>query len=276
VYRLPPRPSCTAIETSVCEPDLLSSRKNIYDNDEFDIFAHGTLDKSRVHMGKKKTGDAAQLLDDKTFIQQHKAALLERIYSYDEYDDEYDDTYDGLGETPVLDAVTTEDATDAISDPTAPFEAELVQRWMSNPSLFERTSRRSKDREQLRKLTGLTDEQIEGWAIQLQRNVSIDHGIHILITNTLLSSHVKIKYWRSMNGVVSNKKLSLHHRMHLVVVGAVVVKRINSNPKTLLELVHLKIVTKQPAVITIVNEVMLVKCAVHYPPMILPSKPTHT
>lgn len=32
---------------------LLSARSNIYDHDEFDVFHHGDIDLSRVHIGKK-------------------------------------------------------------------------------------------------------------------------------------------------------------------------------------------------------------------------------
>jgi len=36
------------------EPEsLLIARSNIYDHDEFDVFHHGEVDLSRVHIGKK-------------------------------------------------------------------------------------------------------------------------------------------------------------------------------------------------------------------------------
>ena len=32
---------------------LLSTRSNVYDHDEFDVFRHSDIDLSRVHIGKK-------------------------------------------------------------------------------------------------------------------------------------------------------------------------------------------------------------------------------
>ncbi|RKP08703.1 hypothetical protein THASP1DRAFT_29489 [Thamnocephalis sphaerospora] len=161
--------------------DLLATRRNIFDNDAFDVFARGTVDANSVYRGKKNSGNAETTLNDKTFVQQQKAAILDRAFADDGYDDEYDDTYDDLGdEVGAQDTVDTDEATTKTratleadtTDPAAPYEAELVRIMVTAPSVFERTSaaRRSKERAQLRATTNLSDEQIEGWAVQMQRN----------------------------------------------------------------------------------------------------------
>lgn len=38
---------------SIRSESELSSRKNIYDNDEFDVFAKNKIDLSKVYLGKK-------------------------------------------------------------------------------------------------------------------------------------------------------------------------------------------------------------------------------
>ncbi|GFN93801.1 activating signal cointegrator 1 complex subunit 2 [Plakobranchus ocellatus] len=79
--------------------DLLASRKNVFDNDEFDLFRNKTVDLSKVHIGKKNQWVD---LDDKSTIQAVRATYeaygsrdQESIYDNKQmYDDEYDDTYD--------------------------------------------------------------------------------------------------------------------------------------------------------------------------------------
>ncbi|XP_023216594.1 activating signal cointegrator 1 complex subunit 2-like [Centruroides sculpturatus] len=85
---------------STRKSSILSSRKNIYDNDEFDVFSTDKIDKSRIHKGKRED----KLLDINIVLKQDKnASALREIYQkYDVieetddtlYEDEYDDTYD--------------------------------------------------------------------------------------------------------------------------------------------------------------------------------------
>ncbi|KJE96427.1 hypothetical protein CAOG_06757 [Capsaspora owczarzaki ATCC 30864] len=75
---------------------LLDERLNVFDHDEFDLLkgASTTIDSSRIHVGRRaEPADARDLLDDKSFVREAKAAILESQYEL-EYDDEYDDTYD--------------------------------------------------------------------------------------------------------------------------------------------------------------------------------------
>ncbi|ESN97566.1 hypothetical protein HELRODRAFT_193244 [Helobdella robusta] len=45
---------------------ILSQRRNIYDGDEFDVFNNPNVDRSRIHIGKRKTNDNFSLSDKPT------------------------------------------------------------------------------------------------------------------------------------------------------------------------------------------------------------------
>lgn len=62
-----------------------------------------------------------------------------------------------------------------VMDPGIVHESDLVHAFVNNITIFDRSaaSRRSPQRAQLRKATGMTDEQLEGWSIMFSRNVSI-------------------------------------------------------------------------------------------------------
>ncbi|KAJ3023250.1 hypothetical protein HKX48_003856 [Thoreauomyces humboldtii] len=176
-----PPPRSVSVEPPT-EPEspatILSSRRNIHDGDEFDIFRRGHLNMANVQFGKRS--DKANLLDDKSFVQSHREALL--ATQYDEYDDEYDDTYDttdvklsGLAEPP------TADATPILSQPQRastvevvdPLEAILVVAYQKSPAVYTRAQRKTPARAELKRATTWSDEQIEGWGVMLERNVSL-------------------------------------------------------------------------------------------------------
>ena len=72
---------------------LVSSRQNVYDNDEFDVFNNPhELNFDRIHIGKKSRDIESEGSSTKTFLHANPKFNFE----YDEYEDEYDDTYDGL------------------------------------------------------------------------------------------------------------------------------------------------------------------------------------
>ncbi|XP_024623734.1 activating signal cointegrator 1 complex subunit 2 isoform X2 [Neophocaena asiaeorientalis asiaeorientalis] len=95
------------------KPDLtplLSSRHNIFQNDEFDVFSRDSVDLSRVHKGRRKEESARSLLNDKREVVAQRrryeqySVVAEEVpvqpgedspYRSDDYEDEYDDTYDG-------------------------------------------------------------------------------------------------------------------------------------------------------------------------------------
>ncbi|CAG8454196.1 9771_t:CDS:2 [Paraglomus brasilianum] len=157
---------------SMPEKSPLSNRRNIFENDEFD-----------VNKGKKDRGTAETLLDDKSFVDTYKNAIIEAAYN--DYEDEYDDTYDTSAihvqgvELHMLDDLD-EEGPNALAesqskeyvDPAVVHSAELIKAYKENKSVFERTSaaRKTGKRMQLKKITQMTDEQIEGWFTMFQRN----------------------------------------------------------------------------------------------------------
>lgn len=162
--------------------DVLKSRHNIYDNDEFDIFNRKSVDASKVYAGKKNKANADDLLDDKSFIQNEKSKVFQRVI--DMYDDEYDDTYDDINDAGIPSTVDNGDGDSALdivkkkqqeNDPGSQNESLLVHTLVENPDLFGRKGsiRKSTKRAELRKRTGMSDEQLEGWAIMFNRNVSV-------------------------------------------------------------------------------------------------------
>jgi hypothetical protein len=131
--------------------------------------------------------DAEVVLDDKTFVNQHKSAILQAVDTM--YDDEYDDTYDSMGVNSIgadyKAAEEMETFTDTSSrntgrtaqviDPSIAHEEVLINMYSSNKDLFNRSAeaRRSKKRQELKNLTMMSDEQLEGWAIMFDRNVCL-------------------------------------------------------------------------------------------------------
>ncbi|KAK1792176.1 hypothetical protein P4O66_012066 [Electrophorus voltai] len=105
--RAKPRPKREAL------PSVLSSRSNVFDDDEFDVFNRDQLDMTRVWKGRKQEENVRDMLNDKQHITEQRARYqayqtvvdeatiaTERsgdqvsAYDLDDYDDEYDDTYD--------------------------------------------------------------------------------------------------------------------------------------------------------------------------------------
>lgn len=86
---------------------LLSSRHNVFQNDEFDVFSRDSIDLSRVHKGRRKEETVRSLVNDKQAVvaqwqrYQKYSVVVEEVplqpgeYQADDYEDEYDDTYDG-------------------------------------------------------------------------------------------------------------------------------------------------------------------------------------
>ncbi|XP_047683026.1 activating signal cointegrator 1 complex subunit 2 isoform X2 [Prionailurus viverrinus] len=89
---------------------LLTSRHNVFQNDEFDVFSRDTVDLSRVHKGRRKEENTRNLLNDKREVVAQRqryeqySVVVEEVplqpgeglpYRGDDYEDEYDDTYDG-------------------------------------------------------------------------------------------------------------------------------------------------------------------------------------
>ncbi|KAL8589040.1 hypothetical protein ACOMHN_055053 [Nucella lapillus] len=89
------RPAITEGDQSL----LVDTRRNIYDNDEFDVFNNPTVNVHGIHKGKKNVEET--VLDDKESVKQLKSLYdaygsmdVTSMYDPRVYDDEYDDTYD--------------------------------------------------------------------------------------------------------------------------------------------------------------------------------------
>ncbi|KAG9298841.1 hypothetical protein G9A89_015862 [Geosiphon pyriformis] len=168
------------METDLVEESPLANRHNIFDDDEeFNVFSGRTVDLSRLHQGKKNRGTAERLLDDKSFVDSYRESIIENAYNM--YEDEYDDTYDTSGlKTGAVDIHLLDELEESQDsqrhgdqiDPGIIHESELIKTYTTDPSVFERTNqvRKSKKREELRRITQMTDEQLEGWFIMFQRN----------------------------------------------------------------------------------------------------------
>jgi activating signal cointegrator complex subunit 2 len=123
------------------------------------------------------------LLGDRSFIEQMKADILRRaedMYDSEEivegengalaYEDDDVDVVKVLGDGEGSDEEGAEGGTESRLSP----ETILELAYIRDPKLFERDAqtRRGKARSELKAQTGWGDEQIEGWRIMLERNVS--------------------------------------------------------------------------------------------------------
>ncbi|XP_071428255.1 activating signal cointegrator 1 complex subunit 2 isoform X3 [Pithys albifrons albifrons] len=85
---------------------LVTSRYNVFQNDEFDVFSRDSVDVSRIQKGKRREpGSARGLVNDKRAVREQRPRYSQYSLVWEEqpdtalpgpdYDDEYDDTYDG-------------------------------------------------------------------------------------------------------------------------------------------------------------------------------------
>jgi activating signal cointegrator complex subunit 2 len=144
-------------------PPQVPTRRNIYDDDDFDRLS---ADVSKISFGKKPGKTADEILEDKSTAPA-KAAILSALAAFDSDDDERDDTYDADDVGGTVDGVNQE--ADTVTDVT---EEALFRAYQMDDKVFGRdaTTRRGAARVKLREETGMTDEAIEGWALVLARN----------------------------------------------------------------------------------------------------------
>ncbi|KAL7820785.1 hypothetical protein V8C26DRAFT_393329 [Trichoderma gracile] len=144
-------------------PPQLPTRRNVFDDDEFDRLA---IDTSKLSFGKRNPDKTADdVLKDKSTAP-NKAAILSALAALDPDDDERDDTYDAA------DVGGTVDAGSSGQDQVDGNEELLFRAFQGDSGVFGRDAetRRSRARGKLRDETGMADEAIEGWAVMLQRN----------------------------------------------------------------------------------------------------------
>jgi activating signal cointegrator complex subunit 2 len=147
-------------------PPQLPTRRNIFDDDEFDQLAVST---SKLHFGRKNPDRTAdEILQDRSTAP-NKAAILSALAAFDSDDDERDDTYDIEDVGGTVDSANPEDANADVRDA---HDEVLFKAYKATPGIFERdaATRRGKERGVLREQTGMTDEALEGWALMLSRD----------------------------------------------------------------------------------------------------------
>ncbi|KAK2595565.1 hypothetical protein QQS21_006739 [Conoideocrella luteorostrata] len=144
-------------------PPQVPTRRNIYDDDDFDRLS---ADVSKISFGKKPQKNADELLQDKSTAP-NKAAIMSALAAFDSDDDERDDTYDAADVGGTVDTMNQE--ADGANDGT---EEVLFRAYQMDSKSFDRGAgtRRDNTRARLREETGMTDEAIEGWAVMLARN----------------------------------------------------------------------------------------------------------
>ena len=150
-------------------PPLAAERRNVFDDDAFDRLR---ISSKQLHKGRKKISiDEASTKDEHA---RSKAAIMAALAAFDSDDDERDDTYD------VADVGGSVDRTvDTDLRPQGerlleqnPHDETLFRAWKSTTEMFARDSktRITPGRQDLKRQTGMSDEQIEGWAIMLSRD----------------------------------------------------------------------------------------------------------
>ncbi|KAK0737974.1 hypothetical protein B0T18DRAFT_420957 [Schizothecium vesticola] len=125
-----------------------------------------SADLSRLQVGKRTDTSADALLARPTVS---KASILAALAAFDSDDDERDDTYDAADVGGTVDTAPL----GADDQPmTEGVEAALFRAWTATPAAFERTpvARRGVERARLRMETGMSDEQVEGWAVMMGRD----------------------------------------------------------------------------------------------------------
>jgi len=154
------------------EPLLsLPQRRNVFDGDDFDNLRVST---SKIHKGRKDYGVETTINPDERT--KAKAAIMAALAAFDSDDDERDDTYDVGDAGGTVDTSIDTDSRSRTQKPSAntddTYEELLFGAWRNTPHIFARDSktRLSQPRQQLKKETGMTDEQIEGWAVMLERD----------------------------------------------------------------------------------------------------------
>ncbi|KAL4881069.1 hypothetical protein BJY04DRAFT_227993 [Aspergillus karnatakaensis] len=174
---LPPKPTPPLSRDELAPEELLTTRRNIFDNDiDLAELARSPNNTQNLRLGRSNpTLTADALLSDRTNHSAQKAAILSALATFDSDDDERDDTYDVADVGGTVDNDTTAD-----SDPTTKskpastndLDLTLLAAYKSTPAIFARdaTTRRSQPRAQLKRETGMTDEAIEGWAVMLSRD----------------------------------------------------------------------------------------------------------
>lgn len=144
-------------------------RRNVFDGDDFDSLR---ISASQIHKGRKEI--AVNQSQDTDTHTRSKAAIMAALAAFDSDDDERDDTYDVADVGGTVDSTVDTDRRPRPEKAAEeePHEESLFKAWKSNAELFSRDSktRVSKARQELKRETAMSDEQIEGWAIMMKKD----------------------------------------------------------------------------------------------------------
>ena len=148
---------------------LPNQRKNVFDDDAFDNLR---ISSKQLHRGRRDISTSGSAT-----VGEHarsKAAILAALAAFDSDDDERDDTYDvaDVGGTVDQSVDTDNRPQPGIPSEQVAHEEILFRAWKDNPELFSRDSktRVSRMRQDLKRQTQMSDEQLEGWSLMLSRD----------------------------------------------------------------------------------------------------------
>lgn len=158
----PPPPYDLRLENSIPATKIEQpvERRNIFDNDEFDIF-----NKPYIPITKSKANYIVPV------------PKQEIIKLHNMYNDEYDDTYDSSMTIPVNNDLSTAEIDASYysePEPLDEVECALVTCYKARPEIFHHSQRKNKARLELLKNTNMSHEQVEGWYVMFLRNESRD------------------------------------------------------------------------------------------------------
>lgn len=144
-------------------PSTVSTRKNIYDNDDLDRLAPSTV--SKLHAGRRTNAATADSLLKKSTLS--KSHILSALAAFDSDEDERDDTYD----TADVGGAVDRDADEILPRPPQQDDEEKAVwgAYQRAPQDFAREARGGAGRRALKEMMGWTDEGLEGWAVMLNR-----------------------------------------------------------------------------------------------------------
>lgn len=157
-------------------PPPITQRRNVFDNDDFDRLR---ISSRNLHRGRKEIKiDEAETAEEHT---RSKAAIMAALSKFDSDDDERDDTYDvaDVGGTVDRSVDTDNRPRGERAQEQNPQEEVLYRAWKDSAAFFARDSqtRISKVRQDLKRQTAMSDEQIEGWAIMLNRDPALQRRL---------------------------------------------------------------------------------------------------
>ncbi|UNI17500.1 hypothetical protein JDV02_003840 [Purpureocillium takamizusanense] len=171
-------------------PPLVPTRRNVFDDDEFDRLA---ADVSQISFGKKPGKTADDVLKDRSTAP-NKAAILSALATFDSDDDERDDTYDAADVGGTVDSTNQEE--ESVNDRN---EETLFRAYQTDPKVFDRdaATRRGAARAGLRQATDMADEAIEGWALMLTRNAQQKKRLELKYAFSGQQAQLERTAWRS-------------------------------------------------------------------------------